>query len=162
MKQWLDKLNPRERLIVLGGGALLLLGLIVGGWVSFVNDVERLREVVVEQRSVGQWMESAAVEAAKLRKGGGAQQSVTRGGGSLLALADQTAKRNGLGSAMTRVEPDGSDKVRIRLERVNFNKMMVWLEELHSRHAVSIDSITVDQHEDSGMANVRLTLKGAG
>lgn len=162
MKQWFDRLNPRERLIVLASGALLLLGVIGGSWISFANDVDRLRDVVVEQRSVDQWMQSAALEAAKLRKGSGGQPKVVRGGASLLSLADQTAKRNGLGSAMTRVEPDGSDKVRIRFERANFNKMIMWLEELHRKHAVSIDSITVDHHQDSGMANVRLTLKGAG
>ena len=161
MKQWFATLNPRERIIVVGGGSLLIIALLVGSWLSFVDDVERMREVVSEQRAVSQWMESAALEAAQLRKGGNKRSAVTRGGTSLLSLADQTAKRSGLGSAMTRVEPDGSDKVRIRLERVNFDKMMRWLEELQNKHAVSVDSITVDQHQDSGMANVRLTLKGA-
>jgi len=161
MKAWFATLNPRERLIVAGGGSLLIVALLVGSWISFVSDVERIREVVSEQRAVSQWMESAALEATQLRKGSGGKSSAVRGGTSLLSLADQTAKRSGLGGAMTRVEPDGSDKVRIRLERVNFDKMMHWLEELQSKHAVSIDSITVDQHQDSGMANVRLTLKGA-
>lgn len=161
MKGWLATLNPRERIIVVAGAALLLLGLLVGSWFSFADNVERMREVVIEQRAVDQWMQSAAIEAARLSKGGGQNRAVSRGG-SLLSLADQTAKRSGLGGAVKRVEPDGSDKVRIRLERVNFNKMMVWLEALQSKHSVSIDSITVDQHQDSGMANVRLTLQGAG
>ncbi len=162
MKGWLATLNPRERLMVIGGASLLLLALLVGSWLSFVSDVERMREVVSGQRAVSQWMESAALEATQLRKGGGGKPRVVSGGASLLLLVDQTAKRSGLGSAVKRVEPDGSDRVRIRLERVNFDMMMRWLEGLQSKNAVSVDSITVDQHQDSGMANVRLTLKGAG
>jgi len=161
MKAWFATLNPRERIIVVGGSALLIVALLVGSWISFVNDVERMREVVGEQRAVSLWMEGAAQEAGVLRKGG-TQSRGKNSGASLLSLVDQTAKRSGLGGAMTRVEPDGSDKVRIRLERVNFDKMMRWLEGLETTHAVSIDSITVDQHQDSGMANVRLSLKGAG
>jgi len=161
MKAWFAALSPRERIIVAGGGGLLIVALLIGSWVSFVNDVERMREVVSEQRVMSQWMETAAQEAAVLRKSGG-QKRATNSGGSLLSLVDQTAKRSGLGGAVTRVEPDGSDKVRIRLERVNFDKMMGWLESLQTKHGVSIDSITVDQHQDSGMANVRLSLKGAG
>jgi len=161
MKAWFAALSPRERLIVVGGGGLLIVALLIGSWLSFVNDVERMREVVSEQRVMSQWMETAAQEAAVLRKGGG-QKRTTSSGGSLLSLVDQTAKRSGLGGAVTRVEPDGNDKVRIRLERVNFDKMMGWLESLQTKHGVSIDSITVDQHQDSGMANVRLSLKGAG
>ncbi len=161
MKAWFATLSPRERIIVVGGGGLLIMALLVSSWLSFVEDVERMREVVSEQRVVSQWMESAAQEALLLRKGGN-QKRVANSGASLLSLVDQTARRSGLGSAMTRVEPDGSDKVRIRLERVNFDKMMRWLEELQTKNEVSIDSITIDQHQDNGMANVRLSLKGAG
>jgi len=161
MKAWFATLNPRERIIVVGGSGLLIVALLIGSWLSFVDDVERMRDVVSEQHEVSQWMESSAQEALMLRKAGG-KTPVANSGASLLSLVDQTAKRNGLGSAMTRVEPDGSDKVRIRLERVNFDKMMSWLESLQTKHAVSIDSITIDQHQDSGMANVRLSLKGAG
>ncbi|VAW85976.1 hypothetical protein MNBD_GAMMA17-1102 [hydrothermal vent metagenome] len=161
MKAWFATLSPRERIIVAAGGGLLIMALLVGSWLSFVDDVERMREVVSEQRVVSQWMESAAQEVLILRKGGN-QKHVVNSGASLLSRVDQTARRSGLGSAMTRVEPDGSDKVRIRLERVNFDKMMRWLEELQTKHAVSIDSITVDQHQENGMANVRLSLKGAG
>ncbi len=160
MKGWFATLNPRERIIVGGGGLLLIMALLVGSWLSFSSDVERLREVVSEQRAVSQWMESAALEATQLRKASRGQRHSSAGGASLLSLADQTAKRSGLGKAVTRVEPDGTDKVRIRLERASFDRMMRWLEELQSKHGVSINSITVDQHQDSGMVNVRLTLKG--
>ncbi len=162
MKAWLATLAPRERMVVIGGASVLIVALLVGSWLSFASDVERMREVVSEQRAVSHWMETAALEATQLRKGSGTQNRVVSGGASLLSLADQTAKRSGLGGAMTRVEPEGGDKVRIRLERANFDKMMRWLETLQNQHAVSIDSITVDQHADSGMVNVRLTLKGAG
>lgn len=161
MKAWLATLNPRERIAVIAGASLLVLALLAGSWFSFADDVERMRGVVSEQRSVSQWMQAAALEATQLRKGENSKNRAASGAASLLSLADQTAKRSGLGNAVKRVEPDGSDKVRIRLERVNFDKMMRWLEALQSKHAVSIDTITIDQHQDSGMADVRLTLSGA-
>ncbi len=159
MKAWFSALSPRDRLIVIGGSALLAVAVLLGSWLSFASDVERMREVVSEQRAVSQWMEAAALEASQLRKGTGSSRAVT-GGASLLSLVDQTAKRSGLGSAMKRIEPEGDDKVRIRLDRVNFDKMMRWLEALQSKQMVSIDSITVDHHQERGMVNARLTLKG--
>ena len=162
MKQWLARLDPRERHLVLGGGALALALLIyLLGWLPFSREVTRLREVVKEQRALAAWMEQAAREAQRLRglQGGAAAR---RGSRSLLSLTDQTARQAGLGGAIKRVEPEGQDKVRIRLEGVAFDDLIRWLEKLPLDHGVRIQDIAIDRRDTPGEVDARLTLAEGG
>ncbi len=162
MKQWLDRLDPRERRLVIGGGALALVLLIyLLGWLPFSRETARLREVVTEQRALASWMEQAAREARRLRglQGGAAAR---RGSHSLLSLADQTARQAGLGGAIKRVEPEGQDKVHIRLEGVAFDDLIRWLEKLQLGRGVHIQSIAIDRRDTPGLVDARLTLTEGG
>ncbi|MFQ5487022.1 MAG: type II secretion system protein GspM [Gammaproteobacteria bacterium] len=162
MNKFLANLNPRERRWVLGGGALLLALLIYTlGWLPFSREVARLQNIVSEQRALAAWMEQAAREARRLR-GLSTGSTENRGRRSLLALADQTAKQAGLGNAIKRVEPEGQDKVHIRLEQAPFDDLTAWLEKLQLGHQVRIVSITIDRQALPGLVDVRLTLEAGG
>jgi len=163
MNAWWQRLSLRERWLVGGGGAvavvLLLYALV---WSPFQRDLHNLRQAVAAQRSEIAWMRAAAEELKRLH---GAQPLGTFGprtsGRSLLTLVDQTAKQSGLGAALTRVEPQGSDKLRIRLENVAFDQMIRWLGVLAQEYGVAIDSAVVDREDTSGLVNARLVLQGS-
>ncbi len=162
MNKFLANLNRGERRWVLGGGAVLLVLLIYTlGWLPFSREVTRLQDIVSEQRALAAWMEQAAKEARRLR-GLSAGTADSRARRSLLALTDQTAKQAGLGNAIKRVEPEGQDKVHIRLEQAAFDDLIAWLEKLQLGHQVRIVSITIDRQELPGLVDVRLTLEEGG
>jgi len=162
VKQWLANLDPRERRWLLGGAVLLLILLVYSlAWHPFSKEVRRLEELVAEQRALAAWMEQAAREAQRLR-GLRARAGNPRAGRSLLALADQTARQDGLGSAIKRVEPEGQSKVRIRLEGAGFDDLVTWLEKLQVQHGVRILSITIDRRDTPGLVDARLTLAEGG
>jgi general secretion pathway protein M len=157
MKQFIANLGRRDRILLAAGagGALLVLIFLIA-WHPFSRHVDRLRDNVIAQRETRAWMQQAAVEVKQLRGSAPARQGA---GQSLLASADSTARQHGLAAAMKRVEPDGADKVRIRLEQAGFDDMTRWLELLVREHGVRIESITIDGRNQSGTVDARLTLQ---
>ncbi len=161
MKEFLANLNPRERrLVYIGGAVAAVLLFYAAVWVPLSNKVERLRTTVAEQQQLETWMKQAAREVQRLRKA-----ATTPGGKrprqSLLALADQSAKQQGLGRTIKRVQPEGQDKVNIRLEEAAFDDVVAWLEKLQSQHGVRVATITIDRQDQPGLVDVRLTLEGS-
>jgi len=157
MKQLIANLSRRDRLLLAAGagGALLVLLFLIA-WLPFGRHVDRLRDNVAAQRETRVWMQQAAAEVKQLR---GSTPARKGAGQSLLAAADSTARQHGLAAAMKRVEPDGADKVRIRLEQAGFDDMMRWLELLVREHGVRIESITIDGRNQTGVVDARLTLQ---
>lgn len=161
MNEWWANLGARERMLVIVAAVVVALAALYGlAWRPFSERMQRLEQTVAEQRELRAWMESAAQEVQRLRRAGGGPGRT--GGGSLLSVADRTAKEAGLGGAVKRVEPEGTGKVRIRLEQAGFDDLSRWLQRLAREFDVRVESITVDGGRQTGIVNARLTLEGAG
>lgn len=156
MKAWFMSLEANERRMLLGGGGLLLvMFLYLGIWEPMTSKVDSLRVSTVEQTSLLAWMRGAAQEVKKLR-GRGGQQAKPVSGGSLLSLVDRTAKSGRLGTALKRVQPDGDAKVRVWLEAASFDDLVRWLTALETRHGVQVESSVFQALEASGSVDARL------
>lgn len=158
MKEWWDGLAARERLILAGGGVLLVLALLWALlWQPLVSGVRELESEVAAQRENLRWMQNAAAELQQLR-GRGARAAAGLAGRSLLAVADQSARSAGLGSGLKRIEPDNGNAVRVRLEGVAFDDVVVWLDGLAREAGVLATTIAIERANAPGQVNVRLTL----
>ncbi len=158
-----EGLQPRERVMLsIGAAAVLFVLIYFLLWQPVMNARIGMKREVEQQRALLQWMQEAAVEAQMLRgatgKGGG-----TKGlrGQSLLSLVDQTAKQQGLGGAMKRVEPDGK-QVRIWFEAASFDRLASWLEKLVKENGIRIVSATVERNDSPGLVDARLRLAEGG
>lgn len=160
MKDYLQQLNERERLMLIVAvpvvTVLLFYALV---WRPMAQQVDVLSQRVAKQHTVLLEMRASAQRVEQLRKQGGVNKS--RSNQSLLALVDRTVRQGGLAKALKRVEPDGSDKVKVRLEKASFDAMVNWLESMQNQYGISVDTISVDAQENSGIVNVRVTLFGA-
>jgi general secretion pathway protein M len=81
------------------------------------------------------------------------------GGRSLLSVADSTARAGGLGPALKRVEPEGSDSVRVWLEGAPFDVLVKWLGTLSTIHGVNAETVTMERSDATGRVSARLTLQ---
>jgi len=157
--QYFNQLAERERLLLLVAGPLLLLVLVYALlWRPLDQRVEHLQQRVMEQQSLQQWMQVSAQKVQQLRQQSRPGGTVSRQ--SLLSLVDRTVRQSGLSEALKRVEPDGADKVKVRLEQASFDAVIKWLEVLQSRDSVVVQSISIDRRDSAGVVNVRLTLLG--
>lgn len=161
MKEWFEKLDPRERKVVIGGGvALTLVVIYFLMWEPFINSIDAMRKNNAEQQQLLAWMKKSANEVKQLRASN--PQSVqSETGQSLLGLVDQTAKRAKLGPSIKRVKPEGSTKAHVWIEDASFNDLMRWLETLQNRHGIHIISSFIEKQDSSGIIKARLVFEGS-
>lgn len=163
MKAWLESLAPRERLMVMAAAGLVVLLLVYALiWSPLRGGYRAMQDTVAVQRDTAAWMQESALLLAQLRRNSSsAGQGL--GGQSLLSLADSTARAGGLAGALKRVEPDGSDSVKVWLEGASFDQLIKWLDSLAERYGVSADTVSVERTADAaGRVNARLTLQAPG
>lgn len=161
MKEWFEKLEPRERKVVITGAiVLLLMSIYFLGWLPFNSKLDKLRKSAVNDERTLAWMKQTSVEVKRLQRENSGPKSLH--GQSLLGVIDKTAKQHKLGDAIKRVQPDGKTKALVRLESAPFNDVIKWLEQLHLRQGVEVVSSDIDKQDQSGLVNARLVLQGAG
>ncbi|MGD8709393.1 MAG: type II secretion system protein M [Ectothiorhodospiraceae bacterium] len=162
MKEWWNGLAARERrTLLVGGVALAAILYYFMLWLPPRQAVTQLRASVAEQRETLAWMRQAAAEARALsgRSSAAPRQST---GQALYALADQTARKAGLGKAIQRVEPSGDDKVRVNLRGAAFDSMINWLARLRNEHGIEASPVSVRAADAPGRVDVQLVLVGGG
>lgn len=158
MKDWFLSLQPRERL-TLGAGAALGLVLLVYllFWEPLDSSVSNLRSTVEGQEGALAWMYDASAQVKTLRAQGGGGPA--RSGGSLLTVVDQSARVGGIKSALQRMEPDGSNSVKLWIGATSFDNLMTWLGLLEREYAIYVGSITLEPGEGPGIVQARITLE---
>jgi type II secretory pathway component PulM len=153
MKAWFLGLNERERLIVLGGAATVLLFVV---WYFLVvplrGGASELRaDVTDKQRLLLDVRRAAAIapEAAAPAAGGSGQ--------SLVVLIDSTAQ--GFGLDLPRKRPDGADGINVSFQSVSFDALLRWLIELDATHGVRVESASFSSARERGLVNGQLFLR---
>ncbi len=161
MRAWLASRTPRDRAILIFGGALIV-ALLVWAWIWYplAQSRARLATQVATAEADLAWMRSADTEVQQLRSTASGS-ALDRAGKSLLALADSSARDAGLGGALTRIEPVDAARVNVWLDRAGFDQVATWLETLAQRYGIAVDELSVDRVEGVGAANVRVTLVDA-
>lgn len=160
MKDWFAGLERRERMLVAGGGAVLLVLLLyMMIWEPIAGSYRALQDGVAEQKQTLVWMKQAAAELQLLqRSGSGTARGL--GGRSLLSVVDQSARSGGLGPSIKRIEPEGGKGVKVWLEGVAFDPMILWLGKITRAYQIETSIITIEP-QGGGRVNARLTLLDA-
>jgi general secretion pathway protein M len=161
LKDWFFSLQPRERALVAGGGAVLLLvAIYLLALGPFYSAVSASAERVEKKKGDLAWMRSVGGEVMALSASAPSAAGPT--GESLVVLIDRSARECGLGSALTGQTPSGENGIRVRLEGAEFDKIVVCLGSLQQAHSVAIESATIDRTAKPGFVNASLVLTRPG
>jgi len=154
LQAWLDSLEPRERKLVIGGGVFLAIFMVYQiAWAPFANGVADMQLKLNKTQQDLIWMQQAADEVRTLRGSSGRKPAY---GGSLLGLIEKTARQKGLGSSIRKVQPEGQNGVRVWMDKVSFDAVMGWLDELQAKQGVTISHFTAERTASEGRVNVRM------
>lgn len=151
----LDQRTPRERVLLIGGGAILLVLLLyLGIWEPMLRAHQQRGEALASARALAVRIESAAA-LAQSRGPGVANRQI-----SVLSAVDQSSRGPTLGKPPSRLQPDGNgDKsVKVWFEDVSFDNLLRWLAELQTQYAISVGSAEIERGAAPGAVSVRLTL----
>jgi general secretion pathway protein M len=78
-------------------------------------------------------------------------------GKSLLSVISSSAQKFKI--ELQRFEPRGDSRVNVWLDKVSFDHMMLWIEELNGRYGVMVEQITVDQTDQPGVVSARMSFQ---
>ncbi len=158
MKQYWANLQPRERHTLLGGGLVLVLILLYALVIDpFRQELLRLQQSVEAQTGELAWMQQASAEVKRLRGNSPVAQRVT--GRSLMSQVDASARSTGLSGAIKEINPEGQG-VKVRLEQVSFDDMLLWLEQLNSKQGVGVSGLVMERLSQPGRVNASVVLEG--
>ena len=159
MRERIDQLAPRERLVLLAGGVILILLLLYATvWQPLTRNHARLTGEVAEYGSELEWMRSAAREARVLESG---SQEPVADSRSLIARVTTELRADQIRAA--RVQPEGNDRLRLGLERVAFTGLLAPLERMQSKYGIRVEEAAIEPVPDSpGLVNARMLLQRNG
>jgi len=161
MRDWLDSLESRERLFVLGGAAAVALALLYAFvWTPLDKGHRSLQSSVID------WERSLA----ELRPLRGVQTTTTSStrpavssNQTPVVIVDQTLRVRGLDRSLRRSQPTTSNGIRVEFENVAFDDLVLWLNDLSSQYAMQVaaGSLSTSTQAGPGRINATLTLERA-
>jgi type II secretory pathway component PulM len=150
MKAWFDNLQPRERLIVLGGVVGVLLIALWFGVMKLHAQTEVLRDAVTaKQRMLVDLTRVGTRPAASANPQGNTQ--------TLVVVIDGSAREHGITLSTSR--PDGPDGVQVAFSNVPFDMLLEWLVALEKQRSVAVESASFTTAKQKGIVNGQLTLR---
>ena len=154
MMDWFRQREPRERLVLAIGAALVVAIL---SWTFIWQPLrdgtseldasveERSRQVIDLKRAAGLAASGVAPEA-------------TGSTSSLLVLIDETARPLGLAATFTRSNQDGPDAVNVNFRNARFDRLMGWLIELERQHGLAVVTASISRANDAGLVSGQIRL----
>ncbi len=164
---WWQELEPRERLFLQAGGAVLVL-LILWAlvWLPYQQATEQLQTKIDSREQQFAELRQIAAQVKASDKPGQMSilnQQSARAGRSLLRLADETVRSAGLAAALKRIEPESDQRAQVWLENASFDRLIGWLESLEKNYTVNIESANISRSANAGdgTVNARIGLLDA-
>lgn len=158
MKAWYERLQERERLLIIGTALLLVpLFLYLLVWEPLSKSVSSLQASVTAAEGQVHWMQSANQEVRELRKSG--NSSATFPGDSMIKSVENSANAGGIRSAIQRMEPQGSDKISLELRDITFDQLIPWLGHLEKQFGISAAQFNATPSQGKGRVDARISLE---
>lgn len=146
-RRWMLLSASEQRALRILGGFLALVVFIFGIWMPSHRAAAEARATYENNRQLLLWMQSAASRLDST--------SVPSAGGSVLAAVSNQALASGL--ALSRIEPEGDARVRVWLEKADFNLVAGWLGKLAGQ-GVRLDEVQVEKQADGSGVSGRFVL----
>jgi general secretion pathway protein M len=157
VQRWLDSLQPRERLSVIAGAiALIIMLFYLLIWDPVFARLQTARENVVAQKQMLGWMQDSAREIRSLQSAGGISPHLLKQ--PVSTLVTMSAQSMGVQNYVTRLDTT-KDGVDAQLDNADFDRVVLWLNDLQTRYGIRATRIVMDPRPDPGAINARISLE---
>ena len=153
MRDWFEMLQPRERVLIVLGGAIAALILVWSfAWMPLRNANLNLDAAVAEKYGL-------LADVSRLRPSGAPPVPAAASAESLVLIVDRTHRAHGLAGALSRNQPDGENGIRVAFQRVPFAQLVGWLGALRQGHGIVVVTANLDGAQQPGLVNASLVLR---
>ena len=154
MKDWYLRQTPRDRLIVVAVGALVLVGLLYAlAWYPLQSRLESTRQAIETKGETLEFLQRGAAVLAASGGGGGESRQSDK---APYLLIDEIIRKAGIAQPQ-RVEPDGTDGARVQFSEVAFDRLVMVLAELEL-YGLEVSNLTLSRRE-AGTVSARFTME---
>jgi general secretion pathway protein M len=148
----LSQLSARERVLLLGGGALLLA---LAGWLYLWQPLLAARANQAER--IGHYLSVLALA----DRAGAAPLTATESPESAAPLAQRvTRSGEAAGIPLARLDPEGV-RLRITVAEAGFAELIGWIAELEAAAGVRALSVEIARLTEPGRVSLRMTVEEA-
>ena len=153
-------LGKKEQMAVIAGFFAVIAVLVYFIFLApALNAKEEARVQMAGKERILAWMLSNE-NAMKTASGSDDESMGSLGGKSLLSVVNGSVSHYGI--SLKRYDPDGDTKLKVWFEKISFDKLIEWLNELKLDYGVVVESISVDSESTDGTVTVKLVLESVG
>ncbi len=153
MSAWFQRLEARERMVVVGGATISVLILAWSfAWTPLRDATRNLDSVLADRHAM-------LADVRRLEAMGVPLPPPEVSTESLVLVVDRTHRAHGLGGTLSRNQPDGEDVIRVTFQRASFAHLVSWLGALRQGQGLRVSSATVDGIQESGLVDASLELR---
>ena len=154
MKDWYLRQTPRDRLIVVAVGALVLIGALYALlWYPLQTRLESTRQAIATKTETLEFLQRGAAQLAASGGGGGERRESDK---APYLLIDEIIRKAGI-APPERVEPSGANGARVQFSEVAFDRLVVVLAELEL-YGLEVDNMTLSRRNE-GTVSARFTME---
>ncbi|MFA9462056.1 type II secretion system protein GspM [Thiohalorhabdus sp. Cl-TMA] len=135
---WWRERAPRERALLIGGGAALVLVVFYLILEPRLQERQRLAAEIPQLREDLAWMQRHLSQAKQLGNragpggGEGEERSLTP------ALVEESLRGSGLNERVTALRPSGGRGIQVAFDQVPFPELATWLRQLRNRSGAEV------------------------
>lgn len=154
VQTWWSTISQREQRMVMGCGAIAIVGFIYWGILQPISQRAELAQSRIQSEiQLLSWVQDKADEITALRKSGGVSYSNQ----PLNQLISSSARRFQV--ELIRVQPR-NESVQVWIKPLAFNQLVDWLRYLKDQQGIEVEFLDIDRTDQAGMIDVnRLQFK---
>ena len=151
---WWSSISQREQRLVMGCGAIAVIGIIYWGLLQPMSQRADLAQSRIQsEKQLLAWVQDKADGITALRKSSGVSYSSQ----PLNQLVSSSARRYKV--ELIRVQPR-NESVQVWIKPLAFNQLVDWLRYLKEQQGIEVEFLDIDRTEQAGMIDVnRLQFK---
>ncbi len=155
-QRWQQFAPSERRALIIGASALLLFSFWSLIWEPLQTQTQQTEKKLAKLEADYAWMQQAAPQIQALQN---SAKKPNASGSSLLSLIDKSLQASPLANINKRISPRNETQAQVDFEQVGFNPFITWLSGLLSQEAIEVVYLTIEAGKDSGMVQVRLSLR---
>ena len=158
IQQRLDALEKRERYLVLAGAVfIIIISFYALIWEPIFTERDNQQQTYQDQSQLLAWMQQTNQQIKQLQSSG-AQSTERFDNQSISSLIERSSLSMGIKPFIKKQTSD-KNGVKLDLEQANFDRVILWLDDLQNKYGIQTSSIKFDRQDKPGTVNVRVTLE---
>ncbi|WP_406732390.1 type II secretion system protein M [Vibrio scophthalmi] len=149
LQVWWLRITPREQRLVMVGGVALIIGILFWGiYQPMVQRAELAQNQLRTEKQLLSWVQNKADDIVALRGNGARALSPL----PFNQAVSSSARRFNI--ELVRVQPRG-EEMQVWVQPLPFNQLVSWLEYLQQNHGVEAQFLDIDKSERVGVVDVK-------